>query len=60
MGSGSIQYVSVASGDSSIIISSLIPSTNYSISVAAETNVGLGPYTDSIHSITDGMCYYIM
>ena len=52
--SGNIQTMSV-SGDSATI-SSLVPSTNYFIHVAAETSVGPGPYTDPLTARTDGMC----
>ena len=51
--SGNIQTTSV-SGDNATI-SSLVPSTNYSIQVAAETGVGPGPYTDPLTARTDGM-----
>ena len=51
--SGNTQTMSV-SGDSATI-ASLVPSTNYSIQVAAETSVGPGPYTDPLTARTDGM-----
>ena len=57
----SVQYgsdnVSV-SGDSSggmYVISGLMPSTAYSIQVAAETSVGTGPYSTAIYELTAGM-----
>ena len=57
----SVQYgsetVSV-SGDSSggmYVISGLMPSTTYSIQVAAETSAGTGPYSAAINQLTDGM-----
>lgn len=42
---------------SRITIGSLIPHTDYVVSVAAETNVGLGPYTANFTTMTpeDGM-----
>ena len=45
------------SGDSSggmYVISGLMPSTTYSIEVAAETSVGTGPYSAAINQLTDG------
>ena len=45
------------SGDSSggmYVISGLMPSTTYSIEVAAETSVGTGPYSTAINQLTDG------
>ena len=53
--SGNIQNMTVDSGNS-VTISSLIPSTNYFIQVAAMTSEGIGPYTDSLTARTDGMC----
>ena len=56
----SVQYgsepVSV-SGDSSggmYVISGLMPSTNYSIQVAAETSAGTGPYSTAVLQRTSG------
>ena len=54
VGSGNTQNMTV-SGDN-VTISSLVPSTNYSIQVAAETSVDPGPYTDPLTARTDGMC----
>ena len=51
------------SGDSSggmYVISGLMPSTNYSIQVAAETSAGTGPYSVVIHLLTTGMIKYIL
>ena len=53
--SGNVQNMTVDSGDN-VTISSLVPSTSYSIQVAAETSEGIGPYTDSLTARTDGMC----
>ena len=57
----SVQYgsetVSV-SGNSSggmYVISGLMPSTNYTMQVAAETNAGTGPYSEPVNQLTDGM-----
>ena len=57
----SVQYgnetVSV-SGDSSggmYVISGLMPSTTYSIQVAAKTSAGTGPYSTAIDQLTSGM-----
>ena len=57
----SVQYdnktVSV-SGDSSggmFVISGLVPSTTYSIQVAANTSAGTGPYSRAIHTQTAGI-----
>ena len=55
VGSGNTQNMTVDSGDNATI-SSLVPSTNYSIQVAAMTSEGIGPYTDSLTARTDGMC----
>ena len=56
VGSGSTQTMSV-SGDSvtEATVSSLMPSTTYSIQVAAETSAGTGVYSDPIHQLTLGM-----
>ena len=51
------------SGDSSggmYVISGLMPSTNYSIQVAAETSFGTGPYSVVIHLLTTGMIKLIL
>ena len=53
--SGNIQNMTVDSGDNATI-ASLVPSTNYSIQVAAETSEGIGPYSDPLIARTDGMC----
>ena len=57
----SVQYgsetVSV-SGDSSggmYVISGLMPSTAYSIQVAAQTSAGTGPYSAAINQLTEGI-----
>ena len=50
---GSRQSLSVSGGDvAEYTISGLIPSTNYAIQVAAETRVGIGPYSDAITNET--------
>ena len=55
----SVQYgteTMSVSGDSSggmYVISGLMPSTTYSIQVAAETSAGTGPYSDSLIAPTD-------
>ena len=64
----SVQYgsetVSV-SGDSSggmYVISGLMPSTTYSIQVAAETSAGTGPYSTAIYELSAGiilMLFYL-
>ena len=61
----SVQYgsetVSV-SGDSSggmYAISGLMPSTTYSIQVAAETSAGTGPYSAAINQLTEGSINYL-
>ena len=46
------------SGDSSggmYVISGLMPSTTYSIQVAAKTSVGTGPYSTAIYQLTAGV-----
>ena len=48
------------SGDSSggmYVISGLMPSTAYSIQVAANTSAGTGPYSTIIHSQTAGIIF---
>ena len=37
------------------VISGLMPSTTYSIQVAAETSAGIGPYSAANNQLTDGM-----
>ena len=57
----SVQYESETvsvSGDSSggmYVISGLMPSTTYSIQVAAETSTGTGPYRVVMNQLTAGM-----
>ena len=55
----SVQYGSeTVSGDSSggmYVISGLMPSTTYSIQVAAETSAGTGPYSAVMNQLTAGM-----
>ena len=51
------------SGDSSggmYVISGLMPSTTYSIQVAANTSAGTGPYSIAIDQLTSGMIKYIL
>ena len=62
----SVQYgsetVSV-SGDSSgglYVISGLMPSTTYSIQVAAKTSAGRGPYSAAVKQQTAGMSIYYL
>ena len=56
MGSESTQTVSVSGADvNETTISSLLPSTNYSIEVAAVNNASTGPYSDPITVETEGM-----
>ena len=55
----SVQYgsetVSVSGNPRRYVISGLIPSTTYSIQVAAETSAGTGPYSAAINQLTNGM-----
>ena len=54
-GSGSKQTVNVSGGSvTEATISSLMPSTTYSIQVAAVNSVGIGEYSTSITVKTDG------
>ena len=54
-GSGSTQTRDVSGGSvTEATISSLMPSTTYSIQVAAVNNVGIGEYSDPITVETDG------
>ena len=62
----SVQYgsktVSV-SGDSSggmYVISGLMPSTNYSIQVAAGTSAGTGPYSTAIYELSAGIALMLL
>ena len=51
------------SGDSSggmYVISGLMPSTNYSFQVAAETRGGIGPYSAAVNQLTAGMIIIIL
>ena len=62
----SVQYVSEnvsVSGDSSggmYVISGLMPSTAYSIQVAANTSAGTGSYSRIIHSQTAGIMIFMV
>ena len=57
----SVQYgsktVSVSGGSSGrmYVISGLMPSTNYSVQVAAQTSAGTGPYSAAIYQLTAGV-----
>ena len=62
----SVQYgsenVSI-SGDSSggmYVISGLMPSTTYSIQVAAETSAGTGPFSTVLYQLTAGIIYTVL
>ena len=60
VGSGSAQTMSVSGEDArQTTISNLIPSTTYSIQVAAENSAGIGVYSDPREATTNGMilCY---
>ena len=58
MGSGSTQTETVSgASETETTISDLMPSTNYSIDVAAINNVGTGVYNDPLTTVTDGMKY---
>ena len=53
--SGHVQTKSVSGGGATqTIISGLIPSTNYSIEVAAVNSAGTGVYTDAVFVLTPG------
>ena len=55
-GSGSTQTVSVSGGGSTqTIISGLIPSTEYSIEVAAVNGAGTGVFSNAIMQLTQGI-----
>ena len=62
----SVQYGSLnvsISGDSSggmYVISGLMPSTTYSIQVAAETSAGTGPFSTVIYQLTAGIIYTVL
>ena len=54
----SVQYgneTASVSGEGTYVISGLMPSTNYSIQVAAETSAGTGPYSAAVNQLTAGM-----
>ena len=59
--SGSTQTMSVSGGNvTEVMISSLMPSTIYSIQLAAETSAGVGNYSDPVIVSTNGKelaCY---
>ena len=56
VGSGSIQAMSVSGGSATeATISSLMPSTTYSIQVAAVNSAGIGLYSDALEAMTDGI-----
>ena len=57
-GNGSVMIMTL-SGDTATI-SSLIPSTTYSIRVAAENSAGTGPYSNALYAVTDGMQYHFI
>ena len=58
MGSGSTQTETVSgASETETTISDLMPSTNYSIDVAAINKVGTGVYNDPLTTVTDGMKY---
>ena len=55
VGSGGTQTMSVSGGSvTEVMISSLMPSTTYSIQVAAENSAGVGNYSDPVIVNTDG------
>ena len=55
VGSGSTQTMSVTGGSvTKVMISRLMPSTTYSIQLAAETSAGVGSYSNSVIVSTDG------
>ena len=55
------RVVSVSgSGTTETMISSLMPSTNYSIEVAAVNSAGTGEYGNPINQLTLGECIYGM
>ena len=57
-GNGSTQTMNVSGGSlTEATISSLMPSTNYSIQVAAVNSAGIGVYSDPITVETDGESY---
>ena len=50
-----MQTMSVSGGSATeATISSLIPSTTYSIQVAAVNSAGIGLYSDALEAMTDG------
>ena len=54
-GSGSTQTMNVSGGDTyGTTITGLMPSTTYSIEVAAVNGAGTGDYSKSIYAITSG------
>ena len=55
VGSGGTQTMSVSGGSvTEVMISRLMPSTTYSIQLAAETSAGVGSYSNSVIVSTDG------
>ena len=56
VGSGNTQTMSVSGGTvTEATISSLMPSTTYSIQVAAENIASIGRYSSAVHQLTAGM-----
>ena len=56
VGSGSTQTMSISGGSvTEAIFSSLIPSTTYSIEVAAVNDALMGPYSSAVHQLTSGI-----
>ncbi len=41
--------------DDTVTFNGLVPSTQYSFSVAANTSVGMGPYSDMLEQNTEGI-----
>ena len=57
-GSGSAQTMSVTGGDTTAAtISRLMPSTTYSIEVAAVNTINTGVYSDPLSVITEGSLF---
>ena len=61
LGNGSTQALNISGGETTqAVISELIPSTNYSIEVAAVNSAGTGLYSNVSFQLTRGIYIYIM
>ena len=56
VGSGNTQIISVSGGSVTVAtISTLMPSTTYSIQVAAVNSAGIGDFSNTLFGLTEGI-----